>query len=108
MAEVISVDALSPSDSAATRTGRHSRYTAEEDFVLLRELSAANSHVAALGENGKRYGEAASNFKAIPQLCSINTPNGGRCMISLVRTRSVLETGEARPANDTDARARVA
>ena len=66
MAEVISVDAPSPSDSVATRTGRHSRVTAEEDRVHLREVSAANAHVAAFGENGKRYGDAASNFNANP------------------------------------------
>ena len=64
MAEVISVDAPSPSDSAATRTGRHSRYIAEEYLVLLREVSAANAHVAAFGENCKRYVDAASNFNA--------------------------------------------
>ena len=64
MAEVISVDAPSPSDSVGTRTGRHSRFSAEEDLVLLREVSAANAHDAACGENGKRYGDAASNFNA--------------------------------------------
>lgn len=64
MAEVISVDAPSPSDSAATRTGRYSRFTAEEDLVLLREVLAANAHVAAFGENGKQYGEAARKFNA--------------------------------------------
>ena len=44
-----------------TRTGRDSRLT---KLVLLREASAANAHVAAFGENGKRYGEAARNFNA--------------------------------------------
>ena len=68
MAEDISVDAPSPSDSAAARTGRHSRFTAEEDLALLREVSAANAHVAAFGENGKRYGDAASNFNANPSV----------------------------------------
>ena len=32
--------------------------------MLLREVLAANAHDAALGENGKRYGEAAGNFNA--------------------------------------------
>ena len=73
MAEVISVDAPSPSGSVATKTGRHSRFTAEENLVLLREVSAANAHVAAFGENGKRYGDAASNFNANPTVAQTVT-----------------------------------
>ena len=68
MAEDIYVDAPSPSDSAATRTGRHSRFTAEEDLVLLREVSAANAHVVAFGQNGTQYRDAASNFNENPSV----------------------------------------
>ena len=41
--------------------------------------------------------------------CSINTPpNSGRCMVTSVKTRSVEETGEEKPGNYAEARARVA
>ena len=39
-----------------------------EDLILLREFSAANAHVAAFGESGMRYEEAASHFNANPSV----------------------------------------
>lgn len=67
MSEVKYVNTPFHPDSAGTRTGPHSRFTAEDDFVILREVSAEGIHFASFDENRQRYGEAARTSTQIPQ-----------------------------------------
>ena len=64
MAEVVPTDDLYSSPPFLSKQGRHSRFTAEEDIAVLREVSATNAHVSAFGEARKRYEEAANNLNA--------------------------------------------
>ena len=45
-----------------TKTGRHSKFTSEQEVVIVREVAAAEVHVAALDETRTRFGTAAEKL----------------------------------------------
>lgn len=54
-----------PSDHEAVRKSkRHSRCTSEEDVIIVREVAAAKAQLAAFGESGRRFEEAANKDDA--------------------------------------------
>ena len=46
--------------SANKKGGRRPKFTAEDDLILAREVSASKAHVAGYGVIQKRFGEAAT------------------------------------------------
>eukprot|EP00171_Calliarthron_tuberculosum_P005620 IDg5620t1 len=62
-----------PAPPFATKYGRHSRFTSQEDLITLREVSACSSNIKAFGEARKRYEEATRNLSKYPAVAQTFT-----------------------------------
>lgn len=45
--------------TSPSRSGRHSRFTPDEDLIIVREVAASKGHIAAFGSTRKRFAAAA-------------------------------------------------
>lgn len=55
-------------DTEKAKSGRHSRFTAEEDLLIVREVCAAQAHIASFGETRTRFENAATKANENPLL----------------------------------------
>lgn len=46
-------------DPAPTKSGRHSRFTPQQDLAIVREVAAVRAHLAEYGETKKRFATVA-------------------------------------------------
>ena len=69
MAKIIPSPSADASISDDSRHGRHLRLASQEDLILVREVSAANAHLAPFGEKRKRFEEVAEKANDHTSLC---------------------------------------
>ena len=62
MAEVVPSSPTGNADEGAckSKAGRQSRFSNEEDLILVREVAASSAHLAAFGETRATFGQAAA------------------------------------------------
>jgi hypothetical protein len=56
------------STSAAVRRGRRPKFTAEEDLIIVREVSASKAHIASFGTKRELFAVAAERANANPAM----------------------------------------
>ena len=56
------------STSAAVRRGRRPKFTAKEDLIIAREVSASKAHIASFGTKRERFAVAAERANANPAM----------------------------------------
>jgi hypothetical protein len=54
--------------SAAVRRGRRPKFTAKEDLIIAREVSASKAHIASFGTKRERFAVAAERPNANPAM----------------------------------------
>jgi hypothetical protein len=55
-------------NSAPIRRRRRPKFTAKEDLIIAREVSASKAHIASFGTKGKRFAAAAERANANPEM----------------------------------------
>lgn len=50
------------------KAGRHSRFTCDEDLIIVREVAAARAHIAGFGETRRKFENVAANVNENPSM----------------------------------------